>query len=271
MLLGVGCYLLGQAFTSLNGTVADPTGAVVPGATITITNVETGAKRDTTTDSAGRYTFVQILPGTYRLTAKSAGFTEVIVNDIRLLVNSPATVPVTFEKVGAIAQVISVEATAIAVNTQDATLGNAIGTQAITQLPFFARNVAGLLAYQPGVTSFGASDDREGSVNGGKSDQANVTLDGAAYATVTADAVWFRKPFGYIAWDSLDELAQLPDVLDAVRPLPLGARPVLGRDVPPAREPGPVRLDQLATPVVIGLLDLRAHRWQDTQYIRGNW
>ena len=67
------------------------------------------------------------------------------------------------------------------------------------------------------------------------------------------------------------ELAQLAGVLDAVRPLPLGAGPVLGSDVAPSREAGPVGLDQRAVPVVIGLLDLRAHNWQDTQYVRNPW
>ena len=58
--------------------------------------------------------------------------------------------------------------------------GNAIGNEAIVELPFFARNVAGLLAFQPGVTAFNedVTDYRNGAVNGGKSDQANVTLDG---------------------------------------------------------------------------------------------
>lgn len=155
------------------------TSAVIPGATVLLENVERGFKRETVSDAAGRYAFPQVQPDNYRITAKARGFSDVVINDVRLLVNSPATVNVQFEKVGAVAETVSVTAEAIQVNTTDASLGNAIGTQAITQLPFFARNVAGLLAYQPGVTSFEAGDDRDGSVNGGKSDQANITLDGA--------------------------------------------------------------------------------------------
>ena len=178
LLLGASLFLLAQAFTSLTGTVTDPTGAVIPSAKIVITNTETGAERDATSDTAGRYTFVQVVPGNYKLTAKASGFTDVIVGNIQLAVNSPATVPVTFEKVGAVSQTIAVEATAVQINTQDASLGNAIGNSLVMTFPSFARNVTTLLYNQPGVTNFGANDDRDGAVNGGKSDQANVTLDG---------------------------------------------------------------------------------------------
>ena len=170
-----------QAFSGLNGTVSDPTGAVVPGAALRITNVATGQSRETKSDAQGHYSFAQVLPGAYQLTARSTGFSDLTISQIRLLVNSPATVAVEFQKLGAQADSVTVEAAVSQVNTSDASLGNAIGTKAILDLPFYARNVAGLLQYQPGVTSFGTDenyDDRNGSVNGGKSDQANVTLDG---------------------------------------------------------------------------------------------
>ncbi len=172
--------LFGQAFTSLSGNVSDPTGAVMAGATISLQNVDTQISRDTVSDDQGRYSYPQVQPGTYRILAKARGFADVLVNDVRLLVNSPVKINITFEKVGTVAETVSVSAEAVQLNTTDASVGNAIGTQAILQLPFFARNVAGLLAYQPGVTAFNASttDDRNGAVNGGKSDQANVTLDG---------------------------------------------------------------------------------------------
>ncbi len=176
--------------TSLNGVVTDPTGAVIPNASITIVNIATSAQRDTTSDSQGRYSFVQVTPSTYRLTAKASGFADVVVNNLELLVNQPATLPITFEKVGTTSTTVTVEAAAQQLNTTDATLGNAINATAITELPFFARNITNLLAAQPGVTFFntqnvsvnnaanGGQDSRNGAVNGGKPDQANITLDG---------------------------------------------------------------------------------------------
>ena len=175
--------LFGQT-TSLTGTVSDPSGAVIPAATITITSTATGSERTTVSDSQGRYTLPQVAPGKYKITAKVAGFSDVVIDNVELLVAQPATIPIVFEKLGSTTTTVQVESTAAQVNTTDASLGNAIGTQTITEMPMYARNVAGLLAFQPGVTSFGSFgaqnlDYRSGAVNGGKSDQGNITLDGA--------------------------------------------------------------------------------------------
>jgi Carboxypeptidase regulatory-like domain len=185
--------LSAQGLTSVSGTTNDPSGAVIPGVSVVLMNVDTGAERTVVSDSQGRYSFSQVQPGTYKLTAKAQGFADFTLQ-VRLLVNSPATVDLNFEKVGTVASSVSVIGEATQVNTTDATLGNAIGTQTITQLPFEARNVVSLLALQPGVAYLGAqdtpqisqsgnghvvlNDPRSGAVDGGKSDQGNVTLDG---------------------------------------------------------------------------------------------
>jgi len=178
VLLAAG-LLAAQSLTSLNGIVSDPSGAVVPGAQITLENVATQAARQTTSDEAGRYIFPQMPPGNYRIRAKAQGFSEVTMNDVRLLVSTPTTINISL-KVGAVAEAVQVTAEGAQVNTTDATIGNAYGTRPILQLPLEARNVVGLLALQPGVTFLGENNgtSRSGSVNGGKADQANVTLDG---------------------------------------------------------------------------------------------
>src|SRR5690242_9996865 len=73
LLLATG--LLAQT-TSLSGTVSDPSGALVPNASIAVSNVKTGVSREITSDSQGRYTLAQLTPGTYKLTAKASGFAE---------------------------------------------------------------------------------------------------------------------------------------------------------------------------------------------------
>lgn len=177
--------LFGQALSSISGNTLDPSGASVPGAKITLTNVATSVQRSVLSDGQGRYSFPQVLPGTYRLVGEATGFSSTTINDIQLLVDSPVTLDVAFPKVGSIQSTVSVSAEAEQVNTVDATLGNAVASQAIPELPLEARNVAGLLAVQPGVVYLGEpstpvalNDYRSGAVNGGKSDQANVTLDG---------------------------------------------------------------------------------------------
>jgi hypothetical protein len=180
----VASWCLSQSLSSLTGTVTDPTGAVIPDAKVSLVDTGTGAQRSTVSDPQGRYAFLQVQPGTYRLTAQAPGLVDIVRENIQLLVNTPTTADLTFQKVGAVQTTVSVESEASQVNTSDATIGNAVGGQAITQLPFESRNVVGLLAIQPGVVYLGEpnpgalNDPRSGAVDGGKSDQGNVNLDG---------------------------------------------------------------------------------------------
>lgn len=194
-----------QSLTQLSGTVTDPSGAVVTGAKVEALNLDTGVKRETTTDASGIYVFSQIVPGNYRLTVSAAGFSSANVEGLRLLVNTPATVPVKLE-LGAVTETVSVAAEATQINTVDATVGNAFGSKPILQLPFEARNVVGLLALQPGVTYAGdnlPNSYRGGNVNGGKSDQANVTLDG-----VDVNDQQNRDPFTSVLRVTLDSVQE---------------------------------------------------------------
>ncbi len=178
--------------TSLSGVTTDPAGAAVANAAITVTNTKTGLEREAKSDAQGHYLINELPPGTYRLSAKAPGFSEAVVNNIEIDVSQPANVAVKFQ-LGATSTTVSVEASAVQVNTVDASLGNVITSQAITELPSALRSVANLLTLEPGVTSFGGNDDRNGSINGGRSDQSNYTLDGvdvnqqsnrAAFSTV---------------------------------------------------------------------------------------
>jgi hypothetical protein len=173
------CASMGQVLSSVSGIVTDPTGSAIPAASLTLENLDTAARRTATADAEGRYRFPQLQPGRYRILGKASGFADVVVNDVIVQVATNHTINVAFEKLGAVAETISVSAEAAQVTTSDATLGNVITFNSIVQLPAFARNVTGLLALQPGVTFVGSDlDYRSGAVNGGKSDQSNITLDG---------------------------------------------------------------------------------------------
>ncbi len=182
LLLLVFCLCLpaaAQTTTQLTGTVTDPSGSVIPGATLEIENLATGLKRTVTADASGAYAFLQVIPGSYKMTIKADGFRTAAIAEITLLINNPITIPVKME-IGQVSETISVSAETEQLNTVDATVGNAVGNKPIVQLPLNARNIVGLLALQPGVvfTSDEDTSSRNGAVNGGKSDQANVTLDG---------------------------------------------------------------------------------------------
>ncbi len=184
--------VLAQATTSLGGRVIDSSGAIIPGAAVKLTLTTTGATRTNTTDSSGEYQFSQLTPGRYTLTVTAAGFASAEKTNMDLLVSQPATVNVVLT-VASLQQEVTVTSNVQPVlNTTDATLGNAFDGNQVASLPLDQRNVPDLLSLQPGVTFLGRSDDvtgtqgvgnnptdsRAGSVNGGRSDQSNITLDG---------------------------------------------------------------------------------------------
>ncbi|MGA8501981.1 MAG: carboxypeptidase-like regulatory domain-containing protein [Candidatus Sulfotelmatobacter sp.] len=168
--------------TSLRGTVSDPQGAVLPDATVTLSNPTTGFSESRKTDRDGVYQFLQLPPGTYTLTLTRPGFTTVKENNLQLLVNVPATSNLSMRVKGEVS-VVDVTSTGVQVNSQDATIGNAFGTSQIAALPFEGRDPTQILSLQPGVTFVGTNvnqdyDSRGGSVSGARSDQTNITLDG---------------------------------------------------------------------------------------------
>ena len=170
--------------TSVHGTVYDANHAVVSGATLTLSNAATGFSRTAKSDGQGNYQFSDLPPATYEIDAIAAGFSTVKMTGVQLLVNTPATVDVHVE-VAAATVTLEVAGTAPLVNTVNATLGHAFDATQIQDLPFEGRDPSGILSLQPGVAYTGNSqhinqdsDSRSGAVNGARSDQTNITLDG---------------------------------------------------------------------------------------------
>jgi hypothetical protein len=173
----------GTAQTSqLNGSVSDPSGASVAGAKIALTDAATGLKRNTTSNGAGLYQFLDVPPGSYRLEATASGFAPYLASDVMLIVKMPSTIHIRFQVAG-VATSVTVEGQAPLINRTDASLGNTLEENQISELPIADRNVVQLLSLQPGVAYLGNQldadkDTRSGAVNGMRSDQSNVTLDG---------------------------------------------------------------------------------------------
>jgi hypothetical protein len=170
--------------TSVRGAVTDKTGAALVGAKVTVTNAAQGLHREGATDGTGSYEFLSLPPGSYVLTIETKGFRKFEQKNLQLLVNSPATVNATLE-VGSAAEVIEVSAQTVTLNTTDASLGSAFSENQVKQLPLEAGNVPELLSLQAGVAYTGNrpdidkdTDTRSGAVNGARSDQSNITLDG---------------------------------------------------------------------------------------------
>ena len=158
--------------SSVKGVIKDPQGSVVAGATVTLSNPETSLSRTTTSNESGQFFFEGIQPGTYKVEVEAKGFKKAALNEVHANVARTTDLEVPME-LGSVSETISVTVGAgeALINNQDASLGNNFGPQQISQLPLNARNVAGLLSLQPAVTP-------SGYVAGGRSDQANLTLDG---------------------------------------------------------------------------------------------
>src|SRR5262245_11996124 len=169
MLLGV--IVAFSQTSSLSGSVLDTQGNAVAGATITVTNLATGLARTATSSKEGTYQIPQLTPGSYRVRVEAQGFATIVQEDVQLLVSTPLTLNLAFKQLGAVSETVTVTGGESTLNTSDATIGNTFDERKVKELPLNARNVVGLLSLQPGVT-------QDGSVNGGRSDQANVTLDG---------------------------------------------------------------------------------------------
>jgi hypothetical protein len=157
--------------TTIRGTVKDPQGNLVAGATVTITDPAKNFTRTQQTNDEGGYVFTAIPPGTYKLDVSAPGFKTASASGLEALVDTPSVRDVQLE-IGAVSETVDVTSTAeAAINTSDASLGNSFERKRIVELPLNANNVVGLLSLQPGVT-------RSGFVNGGRADQSNITLDG---------------------------------------------------------------------------------------------
>ena len=168
-LLGVAHAQSGRA--TVKGLVKDPQQNVVAGATVILTEAERSFSRTQTTTENGGYVFTAIPPGTYKLEVEAPGFKKVAVANVKALVDTTVDVDVLLE-VGSVSETVNITSGAEApLNTSDASLGNTFEKRRIDDLPLNANNVVALLSLQPGVT-------RTGYVNGGRADQANVTLDG---------------------------------------------------------------------------------------------
>lgn len=139
-------------YGSIVGTVTDPTGAVVPKASVSITNKATGLSRDTVTDEAGRYSLLNVLAGTYELRVAAQGFRTATQTDVAVSINSVARVDVKLE-VGALTEQVTVAASAAMLQTDKSDVRHELTSVAITELPLpYYRNYQSLLDLLPGTT-----------------------------------------------------------------------------------------------------------------------
>lgn len=183
--------------TEVVGTVTDATGLVVGGAEMTLTRVDTGESRKTTSNNEGIYSFPLIEPGTYRVDVKMAGFKSTTISSIVVQYQQRARVDVTME-VGQLNQVVEVQADARILNTEDAAVGQNIESQRVVELPLGSRNVGHLAITIPGV-QFGPGMGRS-TGTGARTTPAGSTMELVAHGQpgptqgVTLDGTDVKEP-----------------------------------------------------------------------------
>ncbi|HTL44685.1 MAG TPA: carboxypeptidase regulatory-like domain-containing protein [Vicinamibacterales bacterium] len=197
---------------TLTGTVKDGAGAVLPGATVTVTNVATGVTASQTTTETGSYLLVNLIPGRYQVDVELSGFKK-SSQIVTLDVGQRARVDATLE-VGNFNETVTVAETTQLLNTNDATLGGVVPQMQVANLPLAIRNWDDLLTLVPGVqqdryteqgggTSFG----RTGGINvhGARALQNNFLLDGVDNNTISENVQELTTEVSRPSVDSIQE------------------------------------------------------------------
>lgn len=175
--------------TSLSGTIADPSGAIVPSAALELTNTGTHWTRKVASDAQGRFLFTLVPPGVYDLTVSAGGFTPLRQQGVHLDADVPATLHLTLSVAANVTSIVIQEETPM-VDAQSGTVRQVVGEEYIQELPLQGRNAATLVYMAPGTvlgkgidsgTYATNTDTIAVSANGAMGDQVNYKLDGSSH------------------------------------------------------------------------------------------
>jgi len=168
---------------TISGTVTDASGSVVPGAQVTLTNVQSKITRETMTGGDGLYSFPNLVPGSYDLKVVATGFKPVVQKGIEVAVSQLVRSDVRLE-IGTDVQVVEVEASASQLNFDNAARTEGVASQTINELPLIVaggpRNSAQFLVLLPGVTTAGGNNAYDARINGGMTTGDEAIMDGVS-------------------------------------------------------------------------------------------
>src|SRR6202140_1858209 len=186
--------VLGQnVYGTITGTVTDSSGAAISDTTVVLTNLDNGEKHSIQSDSSGNYTFVNILPGRYKLEGEKTGFKKFVREPILVQIESGARVDIALQ-VGAQTETVEVTSEAPLLQSETQSLGQVVEQRTVTDLPLNGRNPLALVALVPGVVPQGQPSAGNSStsnpvganpfalgdfqVGGGMAGQSQILIDG---------------------------------------------------------------------------------------------
>jgi len=200
------------------GRIADPTGAILSGAKVTLTNEATGISRDAKSNDSGDYSFVEVAPGTYTVQFELSGFKKNIQKNVIVDVNQVVTLNSTLQ-VGASQETVEVTSEAPQIDTTSTQLGAVINDRSVNELPLNTRDTYQFLQLQPGVQAqlgssgslFAGSDDPGSvSVNGGRTRANNFNVNGG-----DANDQFVNTPTISPTPDAVEEFRVITNTFDA--------------------------------------------------------
>ncbi len=208
MILAAAGLLIAQGERcTVTGTVADGSGAMVPGAKVTIRNTGTNVSTATETNTAGIYYLPALPPGEYEVTGENQGFRPARIAGLRLTVGLAATVNLILE-VGSVAEAVEVRAAQVQLEAQTSGLGKVVEQRRVVELPLLGRNPLALAATAPGVIpSYGQRGTGQNivgvsttaQINGGLMQQNGVLIDGGESRGTTESGNAYTVPLESVA------------------------------------------------------------------------
>jgi Carboxypeptidase regulatory-like domain/TonB-dependent Receptor Plug Domain len=191
---------------SVLGTVRDSTGAVVPGATVTLKNVSTGIVSNTVSDDKGDYQFQNVRIGSYTVRAELQGFSAAEAEDVQVTVNARLRVDLAL-KVGNVGETVVVTGAAMLLESESSDRGQVIGKEQIVNLPLNGRAYADLALLSPGVRRSAISESRDASfnVNGLRSAVNSFMLDGVDNNSYGTSNQGFSNQVVQLSPDAVEE------------------------------------------------------------------
>ncbi len=180
ILVGIGLARAQTETGQIVGVVMDPNGAVIPGATVTVRSVVTGAERRTTTDQMGNYVVTNLLPAVYEVTVEAPGFAPA-KRRVQVTVGSRVALDFTLEVGRPVEEIEVVAEAGTLVNTETQTIAQVIDSRKIVELPTLTRNPYALVVTAGNVSPADPTGRGVGvAINGQRAAGTNVLLDGAA-------------------------------------------------------------------------------------------